>query len=809
MDRSASRMIASLLALLCLAAGAGAFDVVVTAKAPPGAELTSENVKLAPLPAGKKLAVVLFVDWSYRSAATAVPLAEAFQQAGWRGTFFLAGAKDIKQYAPRLEALGQEVASNLFSGGISAYRDEMFSYSPQDIFNAIGPLKSELNAVLKQPVVTQLVRGHGVPYRDRLRQMNYLEATHWYTHYVFLGRGPQDEVSVGSYHKGSIPIVRTDGPDDAAFQQAEEKKVGIAIIGQAWQLTDGTRSFLETHGGKKDYWYATLGELASTIYLQRKAKVSAVKVEGGEARVTLALPEDFNPLFLRAPISLDLAGTVVDVPAKELTGGPLEATLTLSPAQIRLPGRAALKVRLLNRGTEPISNISVNCRATAGFDVYINSPGDVARVLPGKPEDVDFQVAGNDKAGPHSFGFVPVSVRVGYTAGGAKRTLLAAAELEVRPGLSVDVYPYDGVGVAPKGSQTFMLTVNNIRAGPGRGNWRNLRPKFEKFILPPEGQTTGTITFPKSDAFKVDPEKIELTLDASGEQKVFHVTLTNTGASKAAYAMWPVIRLSGEKDPLLLLFGGTSVHYAEKLGTPALDDKGLLMYASWDKLDGGNSPGVDKARGMRTSYQGAMGPGRLGPGLLGQALLHNTVCLLDTFMNLNESEGTMMFWLRNDPSQKRAFPPRGQERLFAVETQHPARNVDTGLLYLGLTQSGLQAKMMTIGPTYHEVRAPFKKTDDWSHVALTWSCPKKFMRIIVDGEVRGELTDDGKSWHAVPARRWPHAYGDFMTPLSDDHGTYTSTMRDEFYIYNRPLSVEEIQEHIKQVKAKAATQPRE
>ena len=42
-----------------------------------------------------------------------------------------------------------------------------------------------------------------------------------------------------------------------------------------------------------------------------------------------------------------------------------------------------------------------------------------------------------------------------------------------------------------------------------------------------------------------------------------------------------------------------------------------------------------------------------------------------------------------------------------------------------------------------------------------------------------------------------------MTPLSDDHNDYTSTMRDEFRIYNRPLSVEEIQEHIKQVKAKA------
>jgi len=72
-----------------------------------------------------------------------------------------------------------------------------------------------------------------------------------------------------------------------------------------------------------------------------------------------------------------------------------------------------------------------------------------------------------------------------------------------------------------------------------------------------------------------------------------------------------------------------------------------------------------------------------------------------------------------------------------------------------------------------------------------------------------ELTSENVKLAPLPARRRRHAYGDFMTPLSDDHNSYTSTMRDEFYIYNRPLNVEEIQEHIQQVKAKAATQPRE
>ena len=784
--------------VLASAGRAGTFDLKLTVDVPPGVEPTAKNVKLAPLPAGKKLAVVLYVDWSYRSAKTALPLAKSFSKAGWRATFFLAGAKDVAQYAPKLEALGHEIGTNLYSGGISAYRDEMVSYTPQDILNAIGPLKSELNAVLKRPVITQLVRGHGVPYRDRLQAMGYLQATHWYTHYVLLGRDAPREVSLGGYSKGAIPIVRVGKLDEAAFTQAAEKKARAVILGRGWGPNPAPHeAFLKTHGGKKDYWYATLGEYASTVYLQRKMKVSGVKVADGKAVVTLAVADDFGPLFLRAPVSLDLAGKVVDVPASDVLGGPVKARLTVSLRRIRLPGQARLMVSLTGPDGKPRLMPQVSVTAPDGFDVKV-VPADTkfGRKL--------FSVRSNAKAGPLSFGFVPLVARIEYKVGETTRTLLAATELEVRPALAVDVYPYYGVPLAPKGSQTFMLTIDNLRAGPGRGNWRKMRPKFDKFILPPEGPVKATITFPESKTFKVAPEKLDLELAAAGQRKVFYVKVTNTAPDKKPYVFWPQIRLAGEDKPLLLPFGGTNVHCVAKLGAAPLDDKGLLMYASWDKLDGGSSPGVDKARGKKASYQGAMGPGRIGPGLLGKALLHNSVCLLDAFANFDEAEGTMMFWLRNDPGQKRPFPRGRTERLFAVETQHPPRNVNTSLLSLGLRDGReLTVRMMTLGPIYHYLKAKFPKTDEWRHVALTWSCSKKSIRIIVDGEVAGELTDDGKSWHSVPARRWPYHYGNFMTPLSNDHNAYTSTMRDEFYIYNRPLSAEEIQEHIKQVKTKA------
>ncbi len=804
MKRHASRIVAASSVLLCLAAvPVRGFDVVVPVSVPAGATPMAENVKLAPLPAGKKLAVTVFVDWSYRSAKDALPLAEALAQAGWKGTFFLAGAKDIAEFAPKLEALGQEVATNLYSGGISAYRDEMFSYTAQDILNAIGPLRAELNAVLKRPVVTQLVRGHGVPYRDRIRGLGYLGATHWYNSYVFLDRSSGKEARLSMYaDPKTIGLTVTNKLDESAYQTAE-KEGRRGVVFTVDKLDEPLKAFLASQKPKEEHWHATLAQLFSQVYLQQKAKVSGVKVESGTARLALSLDEDFNPLFLRGPIGLDLGGKVVDLPADALLGGPLEARLSLDPQRISLPGETTLKVTFAQRGRAKVEVVSLSVHAPQGFEVL--QPASPAPATAGG----SFRIRSDEKAGTHCFGFIPIVVRATYRDGEVPRTLLAAAELEVRPALSVEVFPEDGVPLGPKGTQTFMLTVNNVRAGAGRGNWRNLRPKFEKFILPPEGAVSGTIAFPKGEAFKVEPEKIELGLDAAGEEKRFFVTVTNTGAASAPYVLWPEIRLGGQQRPLLLPFGGTAVHYVEKLGAAALDDKGLLMYASWDSLDGGNSPGAEKARGVKASYQGAMGPGRIGPGLLGQALLHNSVCLLDPFMNFNEAEGTMMFWLRNDPSQKRPFPPRGRERLFAVDTQHPTKNVDTGQMYLGLTENGLYARMMTIGPTYHELRAAFQKSDEWTHVALTWSCPKKSMQLIVDGQLRGELKDENSTWYWLPARRWPYSYGDFMTPLSDDHGAYTSTMRDEFYIYNRPLSAAEIQEHIKQVKAASKKQAQE
>jgi hypothetical protein len=142
-------------------APAGGFEVTVPLDVPAGATVAPENVRIAPLPAGKKLAVAVYVDCSYQQAKNALPLAEAFAEGGWRSTFFLAGAPDLAEYAPKLQALGHEVASNLDSGGISAYAHEMFGYGDQEDGKTWYPVPSRVWPYSYGDFKTPLSDDHG------------------------------------------------------------------------------------------------------------------------------------------------------------------------------------------------------------------------------------------------------------------------------------------------------------------------------------------------------------------------------------------------------------------------------------------------------------------------------------------------------------------------------------------------------------------------------------------------------------------------------------------------------------------------
>jgi hypothetical protein len=116
----------------------------------------------------------------------------------------------------------------------------------------------------------------------------------------------------------------------------------------------------------------------------------------------------------------------------------------------------------------------------------------------------------------------------------------------------------------------------------------------------------------------------------------------------------------------------------------------------------------------------------------------------------------------------------------------------------------VEAVLRCLGNVKYHVQAPFEWESQWRHVALLWDTEARRLEIYVDGRlVSGPLHRNGEpvpegdkaAWHSAP---WDGAYDHFcMMPALGGHNGWYSTDRDEFHIYNRPLTVKEIQENMK------------
>ncbi|KKK87229.1 hypothetical protein LCGC14_2755330, partial [marine sediment metagenome] len=105
----------------------------------------------------------------------------------------------------------------------------------------------------------------------------------------------------------------------------------------------------------------------------------------------------------------------------------------------------------------------------------------------------------------------------------------------------------------------------------------------------------------------------------------------------------------------------------------------------------------------------------------------------------------------------------------------------------------IEATYHCLGNRAYHVRAPYPRSMEtqWSHVAVTWSVKDRLLELFVDGKSAGKAKPGDTPWYAVP---WDNAadWGHPLVVSTMDHGHWSGTMRDEFYIYNRPLTAEEI-----------------
>jgi len=215
-------------------------------------------------------------------------------------------------------------------------------------------------------------------------------------------------------------------------------------------------------------------------------------------------------------------------------------------------------------------------------------------------------------------------------------------------------------------------------------------------------------------------------------------------------------------------------------------------------------------------------------GIKGWCLNANSIVISDSYRNIDYREGTALFWFRRDQETRR------NENQYRADPQETAKLLNQNIITQGEcilscpyadgvqttveSQSHiilrryaswggkpgyLQATYQGLNRQLHCAQAFFDKdyVNEWRHVALIWSLRERRLEIYLDGKLAAKAEPGAEEWHGAP---WDcgEASGSELQPIASDHGKWCGTLRDEFYIYNRALKLDEIQANMEKARAK-------
>ncbi len=397
------------------------------------------------------------------------------------------------------------------------------------------------------------------------------------------------------------------------------------------------------------------------------------------------------------------------------------------------------------------------------------------------------------------FGIIPVQAVLKGRVGDRERIFLGGFEITVAPMMRVDMVPNMRLPL-PKGQHQYF----EVRLANGKGR--------DKFIHHKAGPCRGVLSFDLPDGLSAEPPEHPFDFGAD-DRKTFLVKITNTRWDAAEAKVRPVIKLAGATQALELVEPGTTViRDRQQIDHRPLDDTGLLVYWGFN----------DDRRGARFTRSAGRAGGHLFPGtttayapggVKGACIQSQPNCAIHgTYKNIDYRQGTILFWFKRDPRV------RNDNRYVADPAKswrHGGRsNYGEGMVFVqGVQRTGyasggldirryaswgdkggyIEATYRCLGGRSYHVRAPYPRSMEtkWSHVAVTWSVKDRMLELFVDGKSAGKANPGDTPWYAVP---WDNAadWGHPLVVSTMDHGHWSGTMRDEFYIYNRPLTAEEI-----------------
>jgi len=593
--------------------------------------------------------------------------------------------------------------------------------------------------------------------------------------------------------------------------------------------------FIGRFGRDERIWHTTQHAICGYAYAKEKSRiVDVASVSDTEVDVTLALEADTFIPFCTAPMCLKLPadlpvksarlgstdcpvaakdkGVYVDIPLQKAFAADCRMTLA-KPESMTIPEEMPVTLTLRNTSGKPMSDVRLRWAGTVGTEVR---GGDEKPFALAPDAERKVQAVVRTIRGPRRgvrpkgarFGLAPVTAIVTATVDGEQRVSAASWEVLVAPRLRVEMDPR-GVPIGKGREFVFFVHLANGRVDTDRA-WGDFHD--EKLIDHRTGPCKGTVGFDLPDGMEAVPPTQPFDLPADGHATLrFVVRNRKWGDAQPVYVR-PAIRFAGETDPIEVPWFGTRVmRDVESEGKP-LDEKGLLAQASWD--DRKNTRGnLDRAAGSTAqSCPGASGGGQTPchEGVKKWCLGWNSNIAFDAWRNIDHRRGTVMFWWRRDSRVRndiRTRPDRAEswkvpgrsknhgEKLFCagihrdlILRRYPKHRQREGYLELVLREMPVRGRPTKV----HYVQADFEtaRLYDWRHVAIVWDLKARRLELYLDGELAGRAEKGEEEWLVMPFDRGRKTHG--VVLVETHHGHWSGSNRDEFYIYNRPLTPEEI-----------------
>ena len=604
------------------------------------------------------------------------------------------------------------------------------------------------------------------------------------------------------------------------------------------------------YGKHPAIWHATEGMIASAEYVKKNVHVLDIKRSGSKQyEITLGVEKDTFAPYLMAPFSLALPKrfpiesatfegapcpvTVikrtkvphVTIPIDTYLTKGCVMTLAQSAADMTIPDSMAVTLTLRNTLKAPITSARLTWIGSSRFSgltpsargrgtqrgirggpgLTVTSAGASPFTLaPGATKTI--RATARTVRGAR-FGIIPVGAMLTGVVDGRDRIFLGGFEITVMPMMRVDMVPNMRMPLLKGEHQYFEIRLANGKAR-------------DRFISHKAGPCRGALTLDLPRGMSVEPTERPFDF-AENDTKAFLFKVTNHEWGREEGKVRPIIRLAGRDEALELLEPGTTVvRDREQVDHRPLDGSGLLVYAGWNdrKLNGRFTRSA--GRGRPHHHPGstcAFNP----HGIKGMCIESQPNCSIHgTYKNIDYRRGTILFWFKRDPRVK------NENRYIAdpaITWRHRGRgNYGEGMVFVqgvqstggasggldirryptwGRKQGYIEATYHCLGGEGYRVRAPYPRAMEttWSHVAVTWSVKDRLLEVFVNGKSAGKAEPGDHPWRAVP---WDNAadWGHPLVVSTMDHGHWSGTMRDEFYIYNRPLTVAEIRANMQAAK---------